>query len=135
MKALALAVGLGFALVSDALASCAPPRMLRIVTTVESPGLPADHFAGQPKTLYRFGNAYGRVEEVLNRQTGLHLLVIVSEPDIWVINRVNMSGQHMVDRGPSLDFRAPIVPGAKSERWKDLEFGCEEDFMKKAGAK
>jgi len=134
MRTLGLAIVVCLAYASDVFAACAPTRMLRIVTAVEAAGLPPDHFATQPKTLYRFGNAFGRVEEVLNRQTNIHLLVVVSEPDVWVVNQVNMSGQHIVDRGPSLDFRAPIITASKSEHWKDLEFGCEEEFMKKAGA-
>lgn len=135
MRTLSLAIILCLAGASDALAGCAPARMLRIVTAVEAAGVPADHFASQPKTLYRFGNAKGRVEEALNRQTGMQILVIVNEPDVWMINRANMTGQHMVDTGSSLDFRAPILPGVKSDRWKDFEFGCEEDFMKQAGAR
>ena len=134
MRTLSLAVVVCLASASDVFAACAPTRMLRIVTAIEAPGVPPDHFASQPKTVYRFGNKYGRVEEVLNRQTNTHLLVIVSEPDVWMVNRVNMNGQHMVDRGPSLDFRAPVLTSSKSEFWKDLEFGCEEAFMKKAGA-
>jgi len=109
--------------------------MLRIVTTVDAFGLPADHFVTQPKTLYRYGSMFGRVEEVFNKQTGLHLLVVVSEPDVWVVNRVNSSGQHMTDRGTNIDFHAPIITATKSEHWRGLEFGCEEDFMKSVNAK
>src|SRR5438034_10274503 len=79
MRILGLLVVLCFAYVSDAFAACAPTRMLRIVTTVDAFGLPADHFVTQPKTLYRYGSMFGRVEEVFNKQTGLHLLVVVSE--------------------------------------------------------
>src|SRR5438128_8769148 len=75
MRILGLLVVLCFAYVSDAFAACAPTRMLRIVTTVDAFGLPADHFVTQPKTLYRYGSMFGRVEEVFNKQTGLHLLV------------------------------------------------------------
>src|SRR5438093_482893 len=135
MRILGLLVVLCFAYVSDAFAACAPTRMLRIVTTVDAFGLPADHFVTQPKTLYRYGSMFGRVEEVFNKQTGLHLLVVVSEPDVWVVNRVNNSGQHMTDRGTNIDFHAPIITATKSEHWRKLEFGCEEDFMKSVNAK
>src|SRR2546428_515480 len=135
MRILGLLVVLCFAYVSDAFAVCAPTRMLRIVTTVDAFGLPADHFVTQPKTLYRYGSMFGRVEEVFNKQTGLHLLVVVSEPDVWVVNRVNNSGQHMTDRGTNIDFHAPIITATKSEHWRMLEFGCEEDFMKSVNAK
>jgi len=135
MRILGLLAILCFAYVSDAFAACAPGRMLRIVTSVDAFGLPSDHFATQPKTLYRYGSMFGRVEEVFNKQTGLHLLVVVSEPDVWVVNRVNNSGQHMSDRGPNIDFHAPIITATKSEHWRKLEFGCEEDFMKQANAK
>jgi len=135
MKTLSLAIILCFAYASDAFAACAPMRMLRIVTSVDAFGLPADHFATQPKTLYRYGSVFGRVEEVFNKHTGLHLLVIVSEPDVWVVNRVNNSGQHMTDRGPNIDFHAPIITATKSEHWRKLEFGCEEGFMREVSAR
>lgn len=135
MRILGLLVVLCFAYVSDAFAACAPTRMLRIVTTVDAFGLPADHFVTQPKTLYRYGSMFGRVEEVFNKQTGLHLLVVVSEPDVWVVNRVNNSGQHMTDRGPNIDFHAPIITATKSEHWRKLEFGCEEGFMREVSAR
>src|SRR5437773_575071 len=51
MRILGLLVVLCFAYVSDAFAACAPTRMLRIVTTVDAFGLPADHFVTQPKSV------------------------------------------------------------------------------------
>src|SRR5437879_11734236 len=102
MRILGLLVVLCFAYVSDAFAVCAPTRMLRIVTTVDAFGLPADHFVTQPKTLYRYGSMFGRVEEVFNKQTGLHLLVVVSEPDVWVVTRAKHGDQHTRGRGETL---------------------------------
>jgi len=53
-------------------AACAPEKMVRIVTRDESPGVTAGSFRAQPKTLYRLGIRYGRVEELPNPATGLH---------------------------------------------------------------
>jgi hypothetical protein len=115
--------------------NCAPDLMLHAVTVARRPFVHSGPFAGQPKALYRIGNKYGRVEEAKNPNDGLHLLIVVSEPDVWVVNRTDMSGQHMVDRGPTLDFRAPVIANFKSSRWNGFEFGCEESFMKSVGAK
>lgn len=97
--------------------------------------MPADDFVAQPRTLYRLGDRYGRLEEPFNAKDNVHLLVVVSEPDIWMANLVDMSGQHLVDPGPTFEFHAPILDAVESAFWRQLEFGCEEPFMKAVGAR
>jgi hypothetical protein len=115
---------------------CAPERMVRIVTSEITPGIPPGAFALKPKTIYRQGNRYMRTEEELDSALGLHLLMIVSEPDIWFVNRVDKTGKHIVDPGPTFDVGAPIVglEGAPPD-FVALEFGCEADFVRKSAAR
>ncbi len=113
----------------DAFAKCSPHKTMRIVMRFDAPELPADHFARKPKTLYRLGEKYGRIEEEPNPETGLHLLIVVNEPDLWMVNRADKTGQHAVDPGPTLAFGAPIAGDVKSEYWNNFEFGCEVPFM------
>ncbi|HEX8171400.1 MAG TPA: hypothetical protein VF824_12740 [Thermoanaerobaculia bacterium] len=116
-------------------ADCAPQRTMKIVTAMERPGLAPDAYAAQPRTLYRLGTRYARLEEPENPAEHVHGLIIVSEPDIWMINLADLSGQHIVDPGPSIDFHAPVLDAVDSHFWWQLEFGCEEAFMKAAGAR
>jgi hypothetical protein len=114
-------------------AKCAPKYVLRIVIAAAG-GADIPPFALRPKTIYRSGERLGRVEEEKNPESGLHLLVVVNEPDVWIVNRSDMTGQHGVDAGPSFLFRAPIVPSLTSDYWKNFELGCEVPFMKAAGS-
>ena len=116
----------------DVLAKCSPHKTLRIVTRTDDPQLPAEHFARQPKTLYRLGEKYGRMEEKPNPETGLHLLVVVNEPDLWMVNLADKTGQHVVDAGPTFVFHAPVLGDIKSEYWNNFEYGCEVPFMRAA---
>src|SRR2546427_390751 len=57
-------------------AECAPEKMVRIVTRDATPGIDPQSFAALPKTLYRIGNARGRVEEMPDAARGVHDLLV-----------------------------------------------------------
>jgi len=118
------------ALPSAAGAVCAPEKMVRIVTRDVSPGVAAEPFREQPKTLYRLGTRYGRVEELPNPASGLHLLVVINEPDVWMVNRRDGTGRHSIDPGPTFHVRAPVFerPGLPATL-ADLEHGCERAYF------
>jgi hypothetical protein len=111
-------------------AACAPEKMVRIVTRDATPGIDPQSFAALPKTLYRIGNGRGRVEEVPDPARGVHGLIVVNEPDGWIVNLHDRTGRHVVDPGPSLTFRAPILDGGELPApLRELEFGCELAFV------
>ncbi|HEY4912148.1 MAG TPA: hypothetical protein VIJ73_21735, partial [Methylomirabilota bacterium] len=111
-------------------AECAPEKMVRIVTRDATPGIDPQSFAALPKTLYRIGNARGRVEEMPDAARGVHGLIVVNEPDAWVVNLHDKSGRHVVDPGPGLIFRARILDGGElPSPLRELEFGCELAFV------
>ena len=101
-------------------AKCAPKYVLKIVVANEGD-------VDLTRTLYRSGERLGRLETQ-------NQLFVVNEPDIWVVNKSDTSGQHMVDPGPVLEFRAPILDNIESEYWNNFEFGCEVPFMKAVGS-
>lgn len=117
-----------------AVADCKPHRLLKIVTAAELPDVPAGDFRSQPRTMYRLGDRYARLEEPLNTADNVHLLIVVNEPDVWMVNRTDMTGRHIVDPGPTFEFHAPVLDAVESEFWRQLELGCEEPFMKAVGA-
>lgn len=117
------------------LGECRFEEMLRVVYRDVTPGVPEDSFAAKPKTLYRVGTRYGRVEELPDLKAGVHGLMIVNEPHLWIVNLANKRARHVVDRGPTTMFRAPIfwtkdMPGVL----RDFEFGCEMQFVRGNGA-
>jgi hypothetical protein len=115
---------------------CAPTSMIKVVTSLDVPGLPHSHFIRVPKTLYRFGDGLGRVEESLNPETGLHLLMVVAEPHVWMVDRATGRGKYQRDPGPTYFFRARMFgdPSIQSALINALEFGCETAWLAAAGA-
>ena len=102
---------LTIAIVSPCRADCVPEKMVKVVFREVTPGIDRGSFAAKPKTLYRLGSKYGRTEEALDSALKIHGLIIVDEPDVWMINLVTRTGQHIVDTGEPYHFHAPIVGG------------------------
>lgn len=119
----------------------APKTMTKIVVQADGPDLPQDSFARKPKTIYRAGNSYCRIEEMPDPEHGIHGLTIISEPDIWMVNLATKTAQHLVDGGPTYNCRLPIFLGPVAGTADNvnyvqlrLEFGHELEFFKKTGA-
>jgi hypothetical protein len=110
-------------------------EMVKVVFRSRRPGLPAGHTDTKPKTLYRVGERWGRLEHPDNPV--LHPVVIVASPDVWFIDLRKHIARHSLDPGPHYAFRAPIVdhlePGMPRQLL-DLEFGRELEFMAAHGA-
>jgi hypothetical protein len=109
--------------------------MARIVYRDVSPGVEAGSVAGQPHTLFRAGQRFGRMEYPPNPDQDTHLVVIVREPQVWIVDLEHMTIVESRDPGPSYVFRAPVL-GAKGEPIPlfALEFGKEFDFLEANGA-
>ena len=118
---------------STAAANCTPAKMVRIVYANSAPGIEPSSFAAQPKTLHRSGAKYGRIAERPDVARGIQGLMVVQEPDVWMVNLLAKAGQHIVDPGPTFFFRAPLITGA-SPFFSGMEFGCEASYMSSVGA-
>ncbi|HEY2118066.1 MAG TPA: hypothetical protein VGH37_02685 [Candidatus Acidoferrum sp.] len=95
-------------------------------------------FAAKSKVLYRAGHQYCRTEEAPDAPNGIHGLVIINEPNAWLINLETKTGQHFIDPGPTFNCRlqifAPIgTKDAPDMLTNDLEFGRELEFFQKLG--
>jgi len=113
-------------------ATCAPPTLVHIITADVTPGISPGTFAAKPKGLYRIGSDRMRIEETLDTVNGIHGLIVIAEPNIWMANLYDNTGKHIVDPGPTLFARAPIfgMPDVPSKLLNlDLEFGCEAEFL------
>lgn len=128
-------------LTASLLAQQPPKTMTKMVVQLQAPDVPAESFAAKPKTLIRAGTQYCRTEEEPDPDQGIHGLMIVNEPDAWMVNLETKSAQHMVDPGPTFNCRMPIfaarlsgVPEDEAKQIGALEFGYELEFFKSKGA-
>jgi hypothetical protein len=115
--------------------------MTKMVVQLQGTDVPVESFAAKPKTMYRAGTQFCRVEEMPDPEHGIHGLMITNEPDAWMVNLETKSAQHMVDPGPSFNCRMPIfasfllqIPQDEAKQFGALEFGYELDFFKTKGA-
>ena len=67
--------------------------------------------------------------------------MIINEPDVWMVNLLTKTGQHIVDSGPTFNCRMPIFHGDQIKSAGDmkdplleLEFGRELAYFKGKGA-
>ncbi len=88
-----------------------------------------DSFDAQVKKVWRVGNTLLRFEDAPNPTTKIHGLIIVAEPDIWIIDRNTNKGQHTVDPGPNYKMHFPLLASEQSETLRELEFGHELEFF------
>lgn len=132
MKKILLLLGACFLAANASNAQIEPVKMTKIITRDTSPDVPRTSFAAKPRTIYRVGATYGRVEEQPDPDHDLQGLIIVAEPKIWFINLMDKTGRFMMDPGPSYVFRAPVIPPegpGRKQRLKDFEYGREYEFL------
>lgn len=117
-----------------------PKTMTKLVVRLESAEVKTGSFAAKPKTFYRAGTGYCRVEEPDDPDNDMQSVVIMNEPHVWMVNLVTRQGRHLVSPGATR-CRLPIftldevkaAPDLK-QPLLDLEFGRElQYFKKKAG--
>jgi len=120
--------------VATAHAACSPEQLVRLVVANESEGMGHGDFASRPKTIYRLESKFARIEEEVDEQHNIHGLVVVSEPDSWVVNLATRQGTHFVDQKAPFVVHLPIFAGHAEDKsfpreLLALEFGCESAFF------
>jgi len=116
-----------------------PETMTKVSVRLESPEAPAESFSAKPKTMYRAGNGYCRTEELPDPEHGVHGLMILNEPDAWMVNLLTKTAKHFVDPGPTFNCHLPIFRGEQAAAdlknpLLELEFGQELGYFKRKGA-
>ena len=134
MRGLFVVLALALAGAPAAAEVCAPASLTKVVTRSVGPDIAPGTFRAAPVTLYRQGDRFVRIEEAADPAKGIHLLSVVAEPEIWMVNLADRTGRHIVDPGPSLIAHAPIVAGqGVPPEFAELEFGCEAAFAERRG--
>jgi hypothetical protein len=118
-----------------------PKTMTKIEVILKGPDAPPGSFATKPKVFYRAGNRYCRVDEAPDPDQGIHGLMIINEPDWWMVNLFSKTARHGVDPGPTFSCRLAIFANGtpqsiddESKQIMQLEFGRELEFFKNRGA-
>lgn len=111
-------------------ARAADDKMLYVEYRLAGKQIEADSFDAQIKKVWRIGTNYLRFEDAPNPVTKIHGLIIVAEPDIWIIDRNANQAQHTVDPGPNYKVHFPLLASESSEKLRQLEFGNELQFFR-----
>jgi len=114
--------------------AAAEDPMLYVEYRLTGKQIAADSFDAQIKKVWRVGMTYLRFEDAPNPQTNVHGLIIVAEPDIWVVDRNTNQAQHTVDPGPHYSIHFPLLASEPSPKLKELEFGHELEYFQQNGA-
>lgn len=142
MRTPALVLFLTAILYAQPPAAAPPVTMTTMIVRLESTEIPKGHFATEPRVFYRAGTGYCRIEEMPDPAQGIHGLMIINEPDVWMVNLFAKSARHVVDQGPTYNCRLPVFtpedvrsnPDMKHPLM-ELEFGREHEYFKSRGAK
>lgn len=110
-------------------------KMLYVEYRLVSKQITADSFDAQTKKVWRIGKDYLRFEDAPNPQTKIHGLIIVAEPDIWIVDRNSNQAQHTVDPGPDFKIHFPLFASETSPKLRELEFGKELEYFHVNNAK
>lgn len=110
-------------------------KMTHIVFRIVDPQIPEGSFALAPKEMWRIGTRYLRMEEAPDPDRGIHGLVVIDEPHIFMINRIDNQGMHILDPGPTYNVYMPLFPFPKSSDIFKLEFGREWEFFSQRQAR
>ncbi|HEX9451085.1 MAG TPA: hypothetical protein VF934_06695 [Burkholderiales bacterium] len=124
-----------FLLLPLATQAAADNKMLYVEYRLVSKQIAADSFDAQTKKVWRIGKDYLRFEDAPNPQTKIHGLIIVAEPDIWIVDRNTNQAQHTVDPGPNYKIHFPLFASETSEKLRGLEFGSELEYFHDNNAK
>jgi hypothetical protein len=125
--------------VAAAVPPCRPKSLVSMTVRNVTPGLQASDPRAQPKRLWRKGEKFLRsLEQPVFSQAlqdpkvpiARQALVIVAEPDVWMIDMASREGRHSLDPGPVFEVRAPILnAGLAPPEFMSLEYGCEAEFV------
>jgi len=127
-------ISLLFLLVTFA-AQAADDQMLYVEYRLTGKKIAEGSFDAQVKKVWRIGDKYLRFEDAPNPQTKIHGLIIVAEPDIWIVDRNTNQAQHAVDPGPNYKIHFPLFASETIEKLREMEFGRELEYFRDNNAK
>jgi len=115
-----------------------PATMTKILVRLIAPGVKPKSHSALPRTIYRAGPHYARIEDPPDSRQRIEKVTIIAEPDAYSLNLLDKTGTHAIDQGGANDLHLPIVlpfdPKHELANLDRLEFGSEFEFFEQAGA-
>jgi hypothetical protein len=115
-----------------------PATMTKMLVRLSGPGIRPKSHSALPRTIYRAGPHYARIEDPPDSRQQLEKITIIAEPDAYSFNLLDKTGTHAMDQGGPNDLHLPIVlpfdPKHRLPTLDRLEFGSEFEFFEQAGA-
>jgi hypothetical protein len=115
--------------------------MIKLTVRLEGSDTPQESCGAKPKVVYRAGAGYCRTEEMPDPEHDIHALLILNEPDGWMVNLLTKTAKHFVDPDPTFNCHLPIFRSEQVKSGADmkdplleLEFGQELGYFKGKGA-
>lgn len=123
---------------SQATADQPPSSMTKILVRLSGPGIVPKSHSALPRTIYRAGPHYARIEDPPDWRQKIEKITIIAEPNAYSFNLLDKTGTHAIDQGGAGDLHLPIVlpfdPKHELPSLDGLEFGSEFEFFEQAGA-
>ena len=115
-----------------------PGTMTKMVVRLMGPDIRPGSYSALPKTIYRAGAHYARIEDAPDAKQKMQKLTVIVEPDAYSANLIDKTGTHAIDQGGVNDLHLPIVlpldPKHKLGNLDRIEFGDEAEFFEAARA-
>lgn len=116
-----------------------PATMTKMVVRLIGPEIKPGSFPALPRTIYRAGPHYARMENPPDARQRMQKITIIAEPDAYSINLIDKKGTHAIDQGGPNDLHLPVVlpfdPKHRLPELDRLEFGAELNFFEEGGAR
>lgn len=126
------------ALVAHTAGNQPPATMTKMSVRLSGPGIKPKSHSALPRTIYRAGPHYARIEDPPDSRQKIEKVTIIAEPDAYSFNLFDKTGTHAIDQGGANDLHLPIVlpfdPKHELPTLDRLEFGSEFEFFEQAGA-
>lgn len=109
---------------------CAPQMMVKIIYLAGTDERPIDAAGPRPRTFYRLGSQYGRLEEAPDANAAAQHLHVTNMPDSWTVDLASKTGEYRLVSDSSTRFLAPVVGDIEApDALRALEFGCELAYL------
>lgn len=102
-------------------------RMTKIEFAFED--TPIGSAEARPKTIFVAGDHFARIEQFADASSELKNLIVVNEPDIWLVDAARKTAGHAINHGPDLVVHNPVLGPDGPEDLLPLEYGREKKFF------
>ena len=106
------------ALTTSAFSQQSPTTMTKAVIRLQNPNAKNDSFTLKPKTMYRAGTTYCRIEAQPDPERGIHGVVVINGPDVWMVNLLTKTARHMIDPGRPMAAVCLCLRAVRRQVWK-----------------